>query len=561
MTKNKGFIGVGVAILISALVLGGAFIASKLINNKPTQNLGADLTLPLAGTVYSLSGSGISSAATSIGLTSLTIPQSGYEVQDSDLSATFYITLEPGSRTRQEIASCTTVTQNADNTATLSGCSRGLLPFSPYSASSTYAFAHGGGTSVIFSNPPQLYNEFAGKSNDETITGIWSFPDPTTASGTANKNYVNSQDTTYYASTTDLDAQNVKITGNQTIAGIKTFSSLITNSPAPVANSDLANKLYVDTVATSGAADASTGTKGISKLSVAPASTTNPIAVGNNDPRLPNSVATTTGTMLVGSSTGGWVGLPIGSNGKVLVSSSTAPNGISWANSNITATTYSTSTTWTKPSAGVFILVKAWAGGGSGGQGDTNFSGGGGGGGAYAETIFLMSNLPATTTIVIGWGGAKKTSVTNGNSGGNTVFGTSTYALTVYGGGGGGAVSAATGYGGGGGGEMASGTTANGATTAGVGGILWGGNEGKNASSTWAGAGGGIGNNGIGGNAYYGGGGGGGGTGAGGSSVFGGAGGAGGGTAGTTPGGGGGGIGGGTASGAGGNGQMIIYVF
>src|SRR3990167_3626197 len=152
--------------------------------------LGADTVLPLGGTVYTLSGSGVSASATSITLTSLTIPQTGYEILDADVSSTFYITLEPGNRTRQETASCTTVTQSgSDNTATLSGCTRGLLPFTPYTASSTYRFAHGGGTAVVFSNSPQLYNQFAGKDNDETITGVWSFPEPTTASSTATKNY------------------------------------------------------------------------------------------------------------------------------------------------------------------------------------------------------------------------------------------------------------------------------------------------------------------------------------------------------------------------------------
>lgn len=163
---------VKVASLIVAGLIG---LGLYLVPVPQVQNFGADTTLPIAGITYTLSGSGISGSATSIGLTSLTIPQTGYEIQDSDLSSTFYITLEPGSRTRQEIASCTTATQNTDNTATLSGCVRGLLPFTPYTASSSYQFAHAGGTSVVFSNPPQLYNEFTGKTNDETITGIWTW--------------------------------------------------------------------------------------------------------------------------------------------------------------------------------------------------------------------------------------------------------------------------------------------------------------------------------------------------------------------------------------------------
>lgn len=167
-----------------------AITAERPISGPAEAVLGADGTLPLAGTVYTLAGSGVSGSATSIVLSSLTIPQTGYEILDADLSSTFYLTLEPGNRTRQEIVSCTTVAQSgSDSTATLSGCTRGLLPFSPYTASSTYQFAHGGGTAAVFSNPPQLYNEFTSKSNDETITGLWLFPEPTNASSTATKNY------------------------------------------------------------------------------------------------------------------------------------------------------------------------------------------------------------------------------------------------------------------------------------------------------------------------------------------------------------------------------------
>jgi hypothetical protein len=49
----------------------------------------------------------------------------------------------------------------------------------------------------------------------------------------------------------------------------------------------LATKAYVDGVAIAGGADASTTVKGITKLSTAPASPTEPIAVGTNDTRVP----------------------------------------------------------------------------------------------------------------------------------------------------------------------------------------------------------------------------------------------------------------------------------
>ena len=156
-----------------AIIVSGLLVLGLGIFFLTNRTVGA--TLPVAGQTYTLAGSGTTGSATSITLSSLTIPQTGYELVDSDFSDTFYITFEPGSRQRQEIASCTTVTQNANNTATLSGCTRGLLPFTPFTASSSYQFAHGGGTSVIFSDPPQLFNQFLAADNTSTITGLYTF--------------------------------------------------------------------------------------------------------------------------------------------------------------------------------------------------------------------------------------------------------------------------------------------------------------------------------------------------------------------------------------------------
>ncbi len=183
MNMEKGFSGILTIIIGAVIIVSGLFVPKVVDLFKPQSqevSLGADATLTIAGTIYTLSGSGVSGSATSIGLASLTIPQTGYEILDADVSATFYVTLEPGSRTRQELVSCTTITQSgSDTTATLSGCTRGLLPISPYTASSPYQFAHGGGTSLVFSNPPQLYEEFAARGNAETITGIWTFSSTT----------------------------------------------------------------------------------------------------------------------------------------------------------------------------------------------------------------------------------------------------------------------------------------------------------------------------------------------------------------------------------------------
>lgn len=57
----------------------------------------------------------------------------------------------------------------------------------------------------------------------------------------------------------------VRLTGDQTVAGVKTFSSSPV-VPTPVDNTDAANKAYVDSVASSGAPDADATTKGLVQL-------------------------------------------------------------------------------------------------------------------------------------------------------------------------------------------------------------------------------------------------------------------------------------------------------
>lgn len=178
-------IGAGIASL--GIFIGGLFgftpESDPIVYAPEEEPLGADTVLPTGIQTYTLAGTGISSTASSFTLTSLTLPQNGYPIQDSDMSDTFYITFEPGSRSRQEFASCTTVGANSGGNVTISGCTRGLSPLTPYTASTSLRFAHSGGTSVIFSNAPQFYNQYAAKDNDETITGQWTFTTfPITAS-------------------------------------------------------------------------------------------------------------------------------------------------------------------------------------------------------------------------------------------------------------------------------------------------------------------------------------------------------------------------------------------
>ncbi len=128
----------------------------------------------------------------------------GNELSMSDFGTTMYLTINPGGDS-EEIISVTGFTRNSDDTVTLdTGITRALKAVSDYTAGGT-ASAHSSGTTVVVSNNPQLYNAIL--------------------------------------------AVMVNNFGNETIAGVKTFSSVPkTSGGDPVADNDLARKNYVDGV-------------------------------------------------------------------------------------------------------------------------------------------------------------------------------------------------------------------------------------------------------------------------------------------------------------------------
>ena len=149
---------------------------------------------------------------------------------------------------------------------------------------------------------------------------------------------------------------------------------------------------------------------------------------------------------------------------------------------------FTSSGTWTKPSAnaGSWVIVRAWGGGGGGGNVDETYGGSGGGGGGFTEWFGQVSELSSTETVTIGAGGG------NGNpgaTGGTTSFGTKVYA---YGGGGGRTAP----YGGGGGGGTTSAGSAASAVNGGAGGGPLGGagavEEVSTAADGYTGGGGGV---------------------------------------------------------------------
>src|SRR3990167_8170892 len=143
----------------------------------------ADNFTPTQTQKTTLSGSGCTSTATSIILSSLKLPDGSTTIAMSDLGTIGYGTLEPGT-SREEQISFTGITQNADGTATLTGVTRGLRFVDPFDEVSANKRSHAGGTIFILSNTAGFYSKFATKDNDETIAGLWGFTQvPSTAGG------------------------------------------------------------------------------------------------------------------------------------------------------------------------------------------------------------------------------------------------------------------------------------------------------------------------------------------------------------------------------------------
>lgn len=286
------------------------------------------------------------------------------------------------------------------------------------------------------------------------------------------------------------------------------------------------------------------------------------------------------GDMLVAQSASVLSKISVGGDSNVLIADSTQSSGVRWGQVlGVNVQSFLSGGTWAKPGLATNasrVLVELWGGGGSGASRTTSGGegAGGGGGGVYVGTWFSASVLSSIESVAIGSGGASVVGNTNGNVGGNTVFGSASSLLTAYGGGGGQSSVGAAITGGGGGGLFGAGVSGNSGGAAGSPGSVWAGIGGiavNGGIGVYSGGGGGAKNSAgddgkVGGNTIYGGAGGGGaygnqGAGGGGTSRSGGNGGAGGqsvlGTVGAVPGGGGGGATG-AASGAGGAGKAII---
>ncbi len=130
---------------------------------------------PTGGATYRLQSS-VSSTQTTITLSSFKEPVSNIPYTMSYLNSDImYGTINPQNNNNKEFVSFTGITQNANGSATLTGVTRGLGFSYPYTASTTLRQAHSGQSIFILSNTPQLYNQYANKNNDQSISAIWDF--------------------------------------------------------------------------------------------------------------------------------------------------------------------------------------------------------------------------------------------------------------------------------------------------------------------------------------------------------------------------------------------------
>ncbi|MBK3666170.1 hypothetical protein JJE66_33735 [Bradyrhizobium diazoefficiens] len=154
----------------------GLALAASLLQTAPiafaaiTQKFVETPTITLYGS--------ISSSATSMRVVPYPKDLSGNKLTMSDFGSSPTVTIDPKVKGVEEIVSFTGITDNGDNTATLTGLTRGLLSKYPYTTGGT-AYAHAASAIVVFSNNPQLYARLWSPENDATSTGTLAFSSTT----------------------------------------------------------------------------------------------------------------------------------------------------------------------------------------------------------------------------------------------------------------------------------------------------------------------------------------------------------------------------------------------
>jgi len=434
---------------------------------------------PAGGKTYTL-GASISSTATSITLSSFTLPVSGTPITmailDTDIA---YGTIGPKTSSA-EFISFTGVTQNPNGTATLTGVVRGLDKVSPFTTNATYKLPHSGQTLFILSDAPQVFYEYAAKRSANTFGPVQEFTLlPTSSGGNAisgNQLVTYAQALAMASGTTNIDRIVVAGNGGETITAGQLVYLLVTDGEWYKCDADTA--ATVDNIILGIAQGA--GSNGVAITSGVllfgldsnqTGLTTNTAYYASNTA---GAISSTVGTVEVSvgisrSTTSllfyprynqqltedqqdalvGTSGTPSASNRYVTNADTSGTGAILRASAAIAATDVQAFTTaggftWTKPAGAKWVEVTVIGGGGAGGSGTplNNPSGGGGGGWGYKR--FDASALGATEGVTVGAAGVAGANNTAGGAGGFSSFGT-TVLLRADGGNGGSGSGPATG--------------------------------------------------------------------------------------------------------------------
>lgn len=209
---------------ISNIIVSIALSIASLFGYHSPQILVGTTAGIVQGTTFYLSGAGVTATQNTIPLTSFITPDGRNLVIGMFQGGTIYGAIEAGT-SKLEDFTATGITQNANGSATLTGVTRGNDFIAPYAASTTLAKAHAGGSALILSNTAGFYGNqfiFANSISSSTAGIVFSSTTPP-----------------YYDS-----------------PGVQSNGTYISTT------SELASIAYVNTVAASGCANATTGVKG-----------------------------------------------------------------------------------------------------------------------------------------------------------------------------------------------------------------------------------------------------------------------------------------------------------
>lgn len=262
-----------------------------------------------SNTLY-LSGSGVIVGATSINLSSFADIY-GNVLTMTSFGTKGYITLEPDT-TNEEAATFTGVTANSNGTYTLTGVSTMLAQY-PYTETSGLVRAHAGGTKLVITDNVGFWSGFANKNNDETIIGTWTFqvapvalsatPASTTALG--NTKLSSTPFTTLGNPTISIASPAViTLASHGLIAGdsvqFTTTGALPTGlsvaTPYWVIAAGLGTNSFEVSTTVGGSAVNTSGSQSGTHTLIR----TTPVAVGNDDTRIPSA----TGAAFIAAATG-----------------------------------------------------------------------------------------------------------------------------------------------------------------------------------------------------------------------------------------------------------------